>query len=174
MLKRLKINQKKLSRKEKNSNNWLKNKRKVALLHEKIVNQRDDFLHKLSRFYINNYDMMAVEDLNIQKMVKNRIFSQNIIDVSWRKFINNLSYKAESAGKTLLRIDPRNTSKVYKYGTDIDRDYNAALNILEKGLKELVGMGRTEFTPVDIRPIRELIRIPASQVVESGNLFKIH
>ena len=94
-LKRLRINQKKLSRKEKNSNGWVKQKKRVALLHEKIVNQRDDFLHKLSKFYINNYDILVIEDLNIQKMIRNKIFSQYISDASWNKFIQNLSYKAE-------------------------------------------------------------------------------
>ncbi len=69
-LKRIKLLHKNLSRKQKDSRNWEKARVKLAKAYEKLVNQRDDFLHKLSRFYINNYDVIMVEDLHIQNMVR--------------------------------------------------------------------------------------------------------
>ncbi len=77
------------------------------------------------------------------------------------KFTELLSYKAERAGKTVVKVNPRGTSQEHKHGQDIDRDYNASLNILERGLDKL-GSGRPESTPVDTRPLRELQHVPAS------------
>ncbi len=98
MLKRIGILQRNLSRKQKGSKNWEKCRVKLAKAYEKLVNQRDDFLHKLSRFYVsvNNYDVIVVEDLWIQNMVKagNKL-AQRILDASWGKFIQLLSYKAD-------------------------------------------------------------------------------
>jgi len=163
--KRLRRKQKKLSRKKKESNNYEKQKRKVAKVHEKIVNQREDFLHKLSKYYIDNYDFIAVEDLNIKNMVRNHHLSKHINDASWNHFIHFLSYKAERAGKVVVRVNPRGTSQEYKFGR-LDRDYNASLNILQRGL-EKVGMGQTEVTPVETEPLP----IRASSVIESGSSF---
>jgi putative transposase len=137
---------------------------KLAKLYERLVDQRDDFLHKLSRFYVNHYDMIAVEDLNIAGMAKNHHLAQHILDAFWGKFLHMLSYKAESAGGVVVRVNPRGTSQEYKHG-ELDRDHNAALNILERGT---VGMGRP-FEPVEMGPPRELIAVPASTVVESGS-----
>lgn len=170
-LKRLRRRQKRMSKTKKGSNNRNKQRVKVARLHERITNQRNDFLHKLSGYYINNYDMIVVEDLKIKNLVRNHHLAQSISDVSWYRFAQILSYKAGSAGKTLVKVDPRNTSRKYKHGA-LDRDYNAALNILERGLQKIVGMGQTEFTPVDIKPLQELVSVPASRVVESGSLLQ--
>jgi putative transposase len=163
--KRLRREQKKLSRKKKGSKNREKQKIKVAKVYERIVNQRDDFLHKLSRYYINNYDFIAVEDLNIKNMVRSHLAKQ-INNVSWNRFIQFLSYKAENAGRIVVKVNPRGTSQEYKYGK-LDRDYNASLNILQRGL-EKVGMGQTEVMPVEIEPLP----IRASSVVESGSHFR--
>jgi putative transposase len=160
--KRLRKEQKKLSRKKKCSKNREKQKIKVAKIHEKIVNQRDDFLHKLSRYYINNYDFIAVEDLNIKNMVRSHLAKQ-INDVSWGCFIQFLSYKAENAGKIVMKVNPRGTSQEYKFGK-LDRDYNASLNILQRGLEKL-GMEQPEVTPIEIEPL--LVR--ASSVIEVGS-----
>ncbi len=149
-LEKLKIEQRKLSKKQKGSNNRNKQRLKVARLHEKIENQRNDFLHNLSRYYINNYNLIAVENLQIQNMIQNKYLSRSISDASWFKFIQMLEYKAESAGIKVIKVDPRGTTqecsncnKIVKKelfnrehncdcGLNINRDYNSALNILKK------------------------------------------
>jgi len=161
-LKRVQMVQRELSRKKKGSKNRGKQKLKLAKLHEKLVNQRNDFLHKLSRFYVNNYDAIAVEDLNIIRMVRNRNLAGKIHDASWGKFLQMLAYKAENAGRQLVRVNPRGTSQEYRYGK-LDRDYNASLNILERGLS---GLGRP-FEPVEVKPL--LVEIPASNIIETGS-----
>ncbi len=164
-LDRLRIEQRKLSRKKKGSNNRRKQILRVAKLYQKLTNQRDDFLHKLSHFYVDNYDLIVVEDLNIKGMVRNRHLAQSILDASWGKFLGMLSYKAESAGKIVGDVNPRGTSKEYKYGTELDRDYNASLNILERGM---AGEG-LPFVPSEVEPLRKLIPISASSIVEVGS-----
>lgn len=166
-LDRIKIQQKTLSRKKKGSENRWKQRIRLARCYEKLTNQRNDFLHKLSRFYANNYDFIAIEDLNINGMVQNHNLSQKILDASWGKFLQFLGYKAESAGIQVLKVNPRGTSKEYKHG-ELDRDYNASLNTLERGLQQ-VGRGQPELTPVEMRP---LLEIPASLVVEAGSSLR--
>jgi len=168
--KRLRKEQIKLSRKKKKSKNRNKQRIKVARVHEKIVNQREDFLHKISKYYIDNYDLIAIEDLNIESMVRNHYLSRYINDASWRKLRQFLSYKAERAGKVVVEVNPRGTSKEYNYGK-LDRDYNASLNILKRGLQQ-IGQGLSKFTPVEIEPLRELTKVPASSVVEAGSSFR--
>lgn len=101
---RLKILQKRASRKKKGSNNRKKANRKVALLHEKITNQRKDYLQKLSTEIINQYDTICCEDLNIVGMVKNHKLAGAIGDTGWGMFVEMLKYKAEWYGKNLLQI----------------------------------------------------------------------
>ncbi len=164
-LKRIMVKHKQLSRKQKGSKNREKQGARLAKAYEKLVNQRNDFLHKLSRFYISNYDLTAAEDLNISSMVRNHNLAGKILDASWGKFLSMLSYKAERAGRQFVNVNPRGTSQEYKHG-ELDRDYNAALNILERGL---VGLGRPELTPVEMGPLREPFVVLASSVVETGN-----
>jgi len=161
-LQKIKMEQKRLSRKEKGSKNREKQRIKLAKAYEKLTNQRDDFLHKLSRFYVNRYDFVAVEELNISGMTKNHSLAQKILDASWGKFFHMLAYKAERAGKLAVKVNPRNTSKIYKYG-ELDRHYNASLNILERGLS---GLGQP-YEPVEIVPLPRAI--PASTIVEAGS-----
>jgi len=181
-LKRLRSRQKRLSRTQKKSNNRRKQVVRVARLHEQVANQRRDFCHKVARYYVDNFDFVAVEDLNIAGMVKTidaekkckrikRHMRRNTYDVSWRKFFDVLSYKAEWAGKTMVKINPSYTSQIYKYGMSIDRDYNASLNILERGLKQ-IGQGLSEFTPLEIVPPPELKTVLASTVIELGSHFQ--
>jgi len=127
-----------------------------------LVAQRDDFLHKLSRFYVNNYDIIAVEALPIRNMDKNRRLAQQILDTSWGKFLQLLAYKAESADKVVVQVNPRGTSQEYHYGA-LDRDYNAALNILARGLS---GLGQPA-APVERTPLRGV----ASSEVVTGHGF---
>ena len=176
---KLKKTQRKLSRKKKGSKNRSKQKIKAARVHEKIVNQRNDFLHKLSRYYVNNYGLIAVEDLNIHGLVKLSYNARNMMDASWSRFVQMLCFKAESAGCTVVKVEPRGTTqKCSQCGTIVpkklwdrmhncacgfqaDRDYNAALNILKRAL----GQELPEFTPVEIEPLPLL---KASSVVEAG------
>ena len=151
-----------LSRKQKGSKTRDKAKIRLAKAYEKLVNQRDDFLHKLSRFYIDNYDIIAVEALQIRNMVKNRRLAQKILDASWGKFLQLLAYKAESADKVVVKVNPRGTSQEYHFGA-LDRDYNAALNVLARGLS---GLGQPA-APVERTPLR---RVSSSEVV-TGQVF---
>jgi putative transposase len=162
-LNRMKFVQHQLSRKQKRSTNRCKQRVKLARLHEKLVNQRNDFLHKLSKFYANNYDTIAVECLNITDMVRNRNLAGKILDASWGRFHQMLAYKAENAGRQFVRVNPRGTSQEYKHG-QLDRDFNASLNILERGLR---GLGRP-FQPAEMKP---LLAIPASIIVETGSPY---
>lgn len=159
-LRRIKIEHKKLSRKKKGSKNREKQKMRLARAYEKIVNQRNDFLHKLSRFYVDAYNLIVAENLNISGMTRNHGLAGKILDASWGKFLHFLEYKAERAGVWVVKVNPRGTSKIYKYG-ELDRDYNASLNILERGLS---GTGQP-FEPVEIEPLR----VPASSIVEAGS-----
>jgi putative transposase len=169
-LKQLKRRQRNLSRTVKGSCNRNKQRVLVARQHERIENQRNDFLQKLSRHYVNRYDLIAFEDLNIKNMVRNHHLARHISDASWNQFAKLLFCKAESAGKTMVCVDPWGTSEEHHHGEDIDRDYNASLNILERGLKK-VGLGLSELTPADIRPLQRLYRVSASRVVETGSPF---
>ena len=163
-LQKIRIEHQKMSRKKKGSKNREKQRVRLARAYEKLVNQRNDFLHKVSRFYVNNYDLITVEDLNIKRMVRNHNLAGKILDVSWSKFTQMLSYKAENAGRIAVKVNPRGTSKEYKYG-ELDRDYNASLNILERGLS---GQG-LPFEPVEIEPL--LVEIPASSIIEAGSPY---
>lgn len=173
-MKKLCKEQQLLSRKKKGSNNKAKQRIKVARAHEKITNQRDDFLHKLSRYYADNYCFIAVEDLQIAGMVRNHCLAKSISDASWSKFIQMLEYKAESAGVRVVKVEPRYTTQKCsqcgettrkslsmrthkcKCGFIADRDYNAALNILK------VGQGLPEYTPLENEPLhnpQELMQV---------------
>jgi len=148
----LRVKQRTLSRRHKGSHRRRIARLVVARLHEKIANQRKDFLHKTSNHYIRNYKYIAVEDLNISGMIKNHHLAQSISDASWNQFFTMLSYKAESAGRVLVKVDPRGTSQrcsgcgelVPKKlserihacphcGLVLDRDENAARNIKTLG-----------------------------------------
>jgi len=177
--------QKEVSRKKKGSKNYEKTKRKLARLYEKLNNQRRDFLHKLSRFYVDNYDRIFVEDLNIKGLVrkgKARKLHRHILDASWGEFISMLSYKAEGAGRTVVKVNPKDTSKrcvmcgtvvnmklsdrIFRCpvcGWTADRDYNASLNILKAGL------GRPEV-PVEREP---LLRAISYMDVVSGQVLSM-
>ncbi len=172
-LKKLKKEQQRLARKEKKSSNHNKQRIKVVRAYERITNQRVDFSHKLSRFYVDNYDMIAIEKLNVSRMIRNHCLARSISDVAWSMFDNMLFYKAENAGKTVIGVDPKGTSQEYKYGNDLDRDYNSSINILERGIAKLP-KGLREVTPVEIEPLQKLETISASSVIETGSLFQNH
>lgn len=155
--KQLKKAQRTLSKKKKGSANYRKQVQRVQLLHEKVANQRKDFLHKLSYNLAKSYSVIAVENLNIRNMVKNRRLSKSISDAGWGMFRNMLAYKCGKYGGILVKVEPKFTtqecsscgSRVKKSlsvrthictqcGTVLDRDHNASLNILQKAFEQLV------------------------------------
>lgn len=166
--KKLAIQQRQLSKKKKGGSNRDKARQIVARTHEKIANQRKDFLHKLSHKYANNYDLVCVEDLNIKGMVKNKHLSKSITDASWGIFINMLSYKLRRLGAYLIKVNPRYTTqkcsqcgeliqKSLSVRTHIctscgyvaDRDENASRNILSLGLGKAIGEGISVESPAN-------------------------
>jgi len=141
------------SRKKLRSKNRSKSRLKVARLHEKIFNQRVDFLHKLSNKLVKNFQLIAFEKLNIKGMTKNKYLAKSISDASWAIFLQQLRYKAAEAGIWAIEVNPKNTTQVCsgcnnlvkktlatkihkcpRCGLTIDRDINAARNILQLAL----------------------------------------
>lgn len=129
-------------------------KKKLSRLHEKISNQRKDFQHKLSRTIINKFGFIFVEKLQPKQMVKNnfKVLNKHINDAAWTQFFSLLRYKAESAGRVLVEVNPKNTTQAcsgcgkivpkdlsvrvhdcHYCGLVLDRDHNAAKNILRLG-----------------------------------------
>ena len=162
-MKRLAVLQRRLSKKQKGSNNKVKARLAVSKLHEKISNQRTDFQHKVSSKLISENQAVALETLNVSGMLKNHCLAQCIADASWSSFITKLEYKAEWYGKTILRIGQFEPStKIcnvcgYYNGsitlaerewqcpdckTNHDRDINAAINIKKFALNKqnLIGI----------------------------------
>jgi len=151
-LSKLKHVQKDLSRKKKGSSNRRKARIRLSKLHLKITNQRTDFLHKITTNLVKECKIIVMEDLDIKQMSQQKYFNaKNMMDASWGKFAQLLDFKAENAGCQIVRVNPRNTSKtcsqcghiqdmpLYKRtyecaecGFVLDRDYNSAINILNK------------------------------------------
>jgi len=142
--------QRKLSAKKKGSVNRSRAKVKVSRMHEKIADARADFLHKTSTILVNDYSFIALEKLASQEM-STQIFGKQINDAGWGTFANMLGYKAEEAGCQVVFVDPKNTTKLCsccgtlvdkelcermhncpQCGLSIDRDLNAAINILKR------------------------------------------
>lgn len=153
--KRLRREQRKLSRKKIGSANYERQRIKVAKLHEKVRNQRNDFLHKLALWLVLNYSLIFLERLNIKGMVKNHNLAKAIHDASWSKLVQYVTYKSVMLrGMLPVFVNPNGTSKLCSKcgsnvdktladrvhicpncGLEIDRDINAALNILKVGLE---------------------------------------
>lgn len=153
--KKLKREQRKLSLMQKGSKNRDKQRIKVARLHEKVANQRKDFLHKQSRQITNAYDCVCVEDLDMKAMSQALNFGKSVSDNGWGMFVTFLSYKLAEQGKRLVKIDrffassqicsccgyvnkgTKNLAvRVWdcpNCGTHHDRDVNAAINIRNEG-----------------------------------------
>ena len=158
---KLKSAQRRMARKTKRSNRWKRQVAKVVALHIKVKNSRKDFAHKASTAIVKNHDVIAVEDLNIKGMIKNRHLSRAISDVGWAAFLAMLEYKAKWAGKHFVRIGRfEATSQICSgcgerkpmplsvrtyecggCGLEVDRDWNASLNIRAAGLAVLNARG---------------------------------
>lgn len=138
-----------------------KNKRKLLHIHNRISNRRNDFIHKLSRKLINENQIICIEDLSIKQLVKDnfKTINRSIFDAAWYKLKSQLIYKAEEAGRVIVFVPSQYTTQecsncgilkkkklnervhTCTCGLSIDRDLNAAINILRRGLSSL------EFTP---------------------------
>lgn len=158
--KRIKKLQKALSRRIKNSKNRYKVKIALAKLHEKIANRRNDFLQKLSTKLINENQVICLEDLQVNNMLKNHKLAKSIQDCSWSNFVTMLEYKANRYGRTVIKINKWYPSSKLcsccgykmdempltirewtcpKCTTHHDRDVNASINILQEGIKIMNG-----------------------------------
>ncbi|RBI60806.1 transposase [halophilic archaeon] len=186
---RLEREQRKLSRKQHGSNNYEKQRRRVAGCHADLRRKRRDFLHKLSNYYAKEYDFVAVEDLNVAGMMQFDSNSRNRASAAWRTFLRMLEYKCEHEGTHYIPVNPRGTSKecaacgvssdkplwVREHscpscGFTADRDWNAAYNILVRGLKKAdIGAGCSESTPVETALPTGTAVVPAKRVVETGS-----
>lgn len=149
--------QRKLSRKQKGSGNRNKQHIKVALVHEKVTNQRNDFLQKQSTMLIRENQTVCIEDLRVKNMIRNHKLAQHISSASWSKFFDMLTYKAAWYGSDIIRVPafyPSSQTCSYcgyknpivknlsvrkwecpECHTKHDRDINAGVNILNKGLE---------------------------------------
>ncbi|MBE6042028.1 MAG: transposase, partial [Clostridiales bacterium] len=141
--------QRKLSHCEKGSRNYAKQKLKVAVIHEKVRNQRKDFLHKMSRRLAEGYDVIGVEDIDMRAMSRSLHFGKSVSDNGFGMMRTMLAYKLEERGKELVKVDrfyPSSkrcsrcgriketlalSDRIYhcECGCELDRDVNAAINI---------------------------------------------
>ena len=165
-MQKLRVEQRSLSRKKKGSNHYLKQKMIVALLHEHIKNQRQDYLHKISLFLVKNYDTICMENLNVSGMVKNHNLARAISDMGWRELRTMVEYKCDWYGKNqsiIGRFDPSSKTcsncgyinkeltlndrewTCVKCNTKHDRDENAAKNIKNFGLRNQPSVTQSEW-----------------------------
>lgn len=173
---KLKLFQRRLSRKKKGSANRTKGRHKVALIHEKISNQRSDFLHKLSHRLISENQAIFAEDLNVKGIMANHHLAKSVADAGWSEFIRQIKYKSEWNGVHFGQIDRFFPSSKRCHacgwinqsltladrewtcqgcGHVVDRDLNAAQNILLFGTKQ-IALDRRESTLSEKRCIKAL------------------
>jgi putative transposase len=155
--KRLAKAQRKLSKAAKGSAERQKCRKVAAQVHDCIANKRREFAHQESRKLVNRFGVIVFEKLNIRGMLKNHCLAKSIADAAWSQLVNYTYYKAAKADRKCLQVNPHNTSRMcsgcgvlaeidlsvrifhcISCGLVIDRDHNAAINILALGLQSLV------------------------------------
>lgn len=190
---RLEREQRSLSRKDYESNNWQKQRRRVAEVHARMSNKKRDYKHKLAHFYTTQYDAVFVEDLNVRGMLEGQGNARNKAEVGWRDFITILKHHGKKNACHVVGVNPCGTTKecascgvstrkplwVREHscpscGFELDRDWNASLNVLSRGLSKL-GVVHSESTPVETATAVSTdggdtsIVVNASRVVETGS-----
>lgn len=154
--KRLAKAQKKLSAAKKGTPERRKRRKVVAHVHQRIASRRRDFAHQESRKLVNRFAIIVFENLNIRGMLKNHCLAKSISDAAWNQLVQFTEYKAANAGRCVVQVNPRNTSKICSRcgelvekdlsvpihdcpgcGLVLDRDHNAAINILALGLQSI-------------------------------------
>jgi putative transposase len=185
--KRLEREQRSLSRKQYESNNWDKQRRRVAEVHARMSNKKRDYKHKLAHYYTTEYDAVFVEDLNVKSMLESNGNARNKAEIGWRGFITILMHHGRKNGCHVVDVEPRGTTKecaacgvetakplwVREHscpscGFELDRDWNAALNVQSRGLKKL-GVVHSESTSVETATAVDSVSVSASRVVEAGS-----
>ncbi|MFC6872744.1 RNA-guided endonuclease InsQ/TnpB family protein [Halobellus marinus] len=185
---RLRREQRKLSRKQKGSNNFEKQRREVAKVKRHIRRKVLDYQHKITTWLVREYDAVFVEDLDVKGMLEDSHNARNKQDAAWRQFISLLEYKGELYGTHVVQVEPEGTTKecascgvetakpvwVREHscpscGLECDRDANAAMNVLQRGFSEL-GLGWPEDTPVETALPTDTTQVSAKRVVEAGSL----
>lgn len=185
---RLHREQRKLSRKEKWSNNYEKQRQKVATVKRRIRRKVLDYQHKITTWLVREYDAVLVENLDVKGMLEQSYNARNKQDAAWRQFITLLEYKADLYGTHVGQVEARGTTKECakcgvetakpiwirehscpSCGFECDRDANASLNVLQRGFQEL-GLGWPESTPVETALPTDTTSVSAKRVVETGSL----
>ena len=185
---RLRREQRKLSRKEKGSNNYEKQRREVAKVKCHIKRKVLDYQHKITTWLVREYDAVFVEDLNVKGMLEQSYNARNKQYAAWRQFISLLDYKADLYGCHVVEVEPEGTTKecascgvetakpiwVREHscpscGFECDRDANAAINVLQRGFQKL-GLGWPEETPVETALPSDTSSVSAKRVIEAGSL----
>jgi len=187
---RLEREQRTLSRKEHRSNSWEKQRCRVAEVHKRMRQKKLDFKHKLAVFYTREYDAVFVEDLNVKSLLEANRNGRHTAEVGWREFITILKHHGQKRGCHVVEVDPADTTKECNQcgvktekplwvrdhscpscGFTTNRDYNAALNVWERGLDKL-GVVHSEETPAETGTAVETgesASVSASAVVEPGS-----
>ena len=174
----LKHLQRQMSKKKLRSNNRNRWRIRLARQYERLTNTRNDFLHKLSRAYVNNFDAIGVEDMDVTRMVHGNL-SKSILDAGWGQLRQYMAYKAENAGKLFIPVDYRGTTircsrcgadnpkglserehNCWNCGFAVPRDFNSALEIkrlcLEKIRQEL-----PESTHLEMEALQSNLQLPS-------------
>ena len=191
---RLEREQRSFFRKKYQSNNWQKQRRCVVKVHARMSNKKRDYKHKLAHFYTTEYNAVFVENLHVKGMLETSKNARNKTEVGWRDFITILEHHGEKNGCHVVQVNPRGTTKecascgvstdkplwVREHscpscGFEIYRDWNAALNVLSRGLSKL-GVVHSEDTLVETATAVSTdgdeyssIVVDARRVVEAGS-----
>ena len=187
---RVEREQRTLSRKEYGSKNWEEQRRNVARVHEEMTNKKHDFKHKLAHFYTSEYDAVFVEDLDVKPMLESPRNARNMAEVGWGDFVQVLKHHGDKNGCYVVEVPACGTTKACSKcgvetekplwvrehscpscGFELDRDWNAALNVVQDGLSKL-GVVHSEGTLVETGTTvgdDSSESVSASSVVEAGS-----